>query len=76
MLVFVDESGTDRRDAMHHFGYSLRGRPCIAKSLLVRGKRVSAIAALAVDSMLDFYFTCDTANRDLRSLLNDPCFHI
>ena len=46
MLVFVDESGTDRRDAMRRFGYSLRGGPCIAKSLLVRGKRVSAIAAL------------------------------
>ena len=41
-----------------------RGRPCIAKSLLVRGKRVSAIAALAVDSVLDFYFTCGTANGE------------
>ena len=64
MLVFVDESGTDRRDAMRRFGYSLRGRPCIAKSLLVRGKRVSAIAALAVDSVLDFYFTRGTANGE------------
>ena len=64
MLVFVDESGTDRRDAMRRFGYSLRGRPCIAKSLLVRGKRVSAIAALAVDSVLDFYFTHGTANGE------------
>lgn len=30
MLVFVDESGADRKDAMRRFGYSLRGRPCIA----------------------------------------------
>ena len=60
----MDESGTDRRDAMRRFGYSLRGRPCIAKLLLVRGKRVSAIAALAVDSVLDFYFTRGTANGE------------
>ena len=60
MVVFVDESGTDRRDAMRRFGYSLRGRPCIAKFLLVIGKCVSAVAALAVDSVLDFYFTRGT----------------
>jgi len=64
MLVFVDESGTDRRDAMRRFGYSLRGRPCIVKSLLARGKRVSVIAALAVDSVLDFYFTHGTTNGE------------
>ena len=43
---------------------SVRGRSRIAKSLLVRGKRVLVIAALAVDSVLDFYFTCGTANGE------------
>ena len=45
MLVFVDETGADRRDCMRHFGYSLRCRPAISHRLLVRGQRgVSAIA--------------------------------
>ena len=26
-LIFVDESGTDRRDTLRKYGYSLRGKP-------------------------------------------------
>ena len=33
MLVFVDETGSDRRSAMRKFGYSLRGQRCVAKRL-------------------------------------------
>jgi hypothetical protein len=32
ILVFIDETGSDRRDTMRKFGYSLRGnqqRPCM-----------------------------------------------
>ena len=50
MLVFVDETGSNRKDAMRKFGYSLRGQRCIAKKLLVRGQRVSAITALSSES--------------------------
>jgi hypothetical protein len=35
LLVFVDETGSNRKDAMRKFGYSLRGQRCIAKKLLV-----------------------------------------
>ena len=38
MLVFVDETGTDRRDCMRRFGYSLRGRPAVSQKLLLRGQ--------------------------------------
>ena len=37
MLVFVDETGADRRNCLRRFGYSLRGRPAVSKKLLVRG---------------------------------------
>ena len=30
LLVFVDETGTDRRDSMRRFGYSVRGKPAKA----------------------------------------------
>lgn len=47
MLVFVDETGSNRNDAMRKFGYGLRGQCCIAKKLLVRGQHVSAITAMS-----------------------------
>ena len=40
MLVFVDEMGSNRKDAMRKFGYSLRGQRCIAKKFLVQGQCV------------------------------------
>jgi len=46
LFVFIDETGADRRDAMRKFAYSLRGKPAVAKKLLVRGHRVSAIVAM------------------------------
>lgn len=27
MLIFLDETGTDRRDALRKYSYSLRGKP-------------------------------------------------
>ena len=52
MLVFVDESGSDNRDALRKFGYSLRGQPAKALSLFPRGKHLSAIAAMSCDGVL------------------------
>ena len=56
MLVFVDESGADRRDSLRKFGYSLRGKRTMSRKLLYRGRRVSTIAALSVSGMLDYRF--------------------
>ena len=53
MLVFVDETGADRRNCLRRFGYSLRGRPAVSKKLLVRGQRVSAIASMSTGGILD-----------------------
>lgn len=55
MLVFVDETGADRRNCLRKFGYSLRGKPAVSKQLLVRGQRVSAITAISTEGVLDCY---------------------
>ena len=44
ILLFVDETGTDRKDAIRKYGYSLRGKPLKAQKLLVRGEHISCIA--------------------------------
>ena len=43
MLVFLDETGCDRRNSLRKSGYSLVGKRAPSTSLLVRGVRYSAI---------------------------------
>lgn len=52
MLVFLDESGCDRRDALRRYGYSLRGLPAKTLSMFPRGKHFSAIAAMCTEGVL------------------------
>ena len=40
MLVFIDEAGTDRRDSLWRYGYSVRGKTPQSCRLLVRGERM------------------------------------
>jgi hypothetical protein len=53
-FVWVDETGTDRRDQLRKFGYALRGYPAVCKRLLVRGTRVSAIVGMASSGILAY----------------------
>ncbi len=52
-FVWVDESGCDRKDhIIRKFGYALKGEPPVYHRILHRGKRISAIAAMACDGIL------------------------
>ena len=53
MLIFLDESGSDRRNCIRRYGYSVRGRPLVSHKFLSRGIRVNSIAFLSVFRMLD-----------------------
>ena len=63
-LVFVDETGSTRKDAIRKFGYSLRGMPCYSTKLLAKGKRVSAIAALSLEGVVDVKFVHGSVDGD------------
>ena len=52
-LVFVDETGCNRRDALRKDGYRIRGKPVKCQKLLVRGERISVIAAMTTEGVLD-----------------------
>ena len=54
MFIFIDESGTDRRDSLRKFGYSMRGKRTRSHKLLARGKHISVIAAMSTHGMLDY----------------------
>ena len=62
LFVFVDETGADRRDCIRRFGYSIRGKPAVKH--LYRGERVSAIAAISYDGLLDCYTTLGSVDAD------------
>ena len=53
MFIFIDETGSDNRNALRKYGYSLRGKTPVNHALLVRGERVSAIACMSIAGLLD-----------------------
>ena len=65
MLIFLDESGSDRRACIRRYGYSLQGKPLVHEKLLVRGKRVSAIGLMSMNGMLDCKVVTGTVNSEV-----------
>ena len=65
MFIFIDETGADKRNSLRKYGYSLRGKPVTTKSLLVRGERVSAIACMSMNGILDVKAHKETSNGDI-----------
>lgn len=64
MFVFVDETGSNRRDHARKFGYAIQGEAPVYQRSLVRGRRVSAIAAITTDGVLSYEMTQDSVNGD------------
>ena len=53
MIIWIDESGCDRRNSFRKFAYTLRGIPPQDCRLLIRGTRYSAITAATVKGVHD-----------------------
>jgi len=54
MLIFIDETGADRRNLLRKYGYSIRGKQARNHRLLHRGQHTSVIAAISTEGMLDY----------------------
>ena len=44
MFIFIGETGSDARNKLRKYGYSIRGIPAKNQTFLVRGERILAIA--------------------------------
>ena len=64
MLIWIDESGCDRRNTIRKYGYSLKGHPLNDYRLLVRGIRYSVIPLISINGILDLYITSGTINGE------------
>ena len=65
MLIWIDESGCNRRNAIRLFGYSVRGIRPQSHVLKVYGERISAIPILTLRGIEDVYLTTSTVNGDI-----------
>lgn len=64
-LVFIDETGCDRRDSLRKYGYGVRGRPLKCHKLLARGECISVIAAmLSIEGVLHLKMVHGTVTGD------------
>ena len=64
MLIFLDETGSDKRNTIRKHGYSLKGKPLVSHELMVRGERISAIAFMSMNGMLDCKTVRHSVNGD------------
>ena len=53
MFVFLDEVRFDLRNCQRRYGYALQGTPASEVTALRRGRRISAIAAMSINGVLD-----------------------
>jgi len=61
----IDETGSDNKNALLKYGYSLRGKTPVNHALLVRGERVSAIACMSLAGLLDVKTINGTSDGDV-----------
>ena len=64
MLIFLDETGSDRHDCIRRYGYSLRGRPLVSRRFSNRGERNNVIAYLSMHGLLDCKAVTHTVDGD------------
>ena len=65
MFVFLDETGTDRRDVIRKYAYGWRGKPIEAQKLLVKGQHLSTIAFMSTAGLLDCATIAGGVNGDV-----------
>ncbi len=64
MLIWIDESGCDRRDSKRKYGYSFRGITPRDHRLFIRGKHYSTIPLLSTEGIHDVYISEGSTDGD------------
>ena len=64
MLVWIDESGCDKRNSLRKHAYSMKGLTPRDQRLMVRGTRYSAIPVMSTEGMHDVCLLEGTVNGD------------
>ena len=62
MLVWLDETGSDRRNSIRSHGYGFRGLTPVRHQLKVGGQRISVIGIMSTGGMEDAYIAEGNVN--------------
>ena len=65
MYVFLDETDCDNRSFMRKYGNAIRSEVPVCRRLLVRGQRISAIAAISCDGVVALEMKKGTVDSDI-----------
>jgi hypothetical protein len=63
-IVWLDETGCDKRDHVRKMGYAMKGERPVYKRILHRGQRISAVAAMCSDGVIALEMDGGTYNGD------------
>lgn len=64
MLIWLDETGCDRRNSTRKRGYSIRGMPPRDHRILLRGKRFSVVPVMSTEGIHDIHIIEGTMNGE------------
>ena len=64
MFLFIDETGSGRRNSIRKYGYGVRGLTPVTQHLCVNGNRISAIGVLSTRGIEDSYIVESSVNAD------------
>lgn len=73
MLVWIDESGCDRRNSFRKYGYSIRGLRPVDHTILIRGIRYSTIPVMSMNAIHDVLVAAGTINGERFSYFIEKC---
>ena len=65
IFIFIDKTGSDARNKLRKYGYSIRGIPAKNQTFLVRGERISAIVCTSTAGLVDVKTIRGTANGEV-----------
>ncbi len=65
LLIWVDETSSDRRKSIRQYGYAIRGMRSVCHHLSVGGKRVSAILVMTTRGIENVYTTTGSVNGEV-----------
>ncbi len=64
MFVWVDETGSNLKDMLRQYGYALCGERAVSRKMLIRGQRISTIAAICTEGLLAFDMITTSVNSE------------
>ena len=65
MIVWLDETGSDRRNSVRAYGYGIRGLTPVKHQLKVWGKRITAIGIMTMEGIEDVFIHEDSTNGEV-----------